>query len=65
MSSSDPIDQASDRELMDTASAVDAVRMAAAKFEKGQPGTCIHCGEDFIRLVRGRCGGCRDELGLP
>jgi hypothetical protein len=64
MSSADPIDQGCEHEQNDRDLSVAKVRAAAALMEKGQPGTCISCGYDFTRLVRGRCGKCRDELGL-
>lgn len=65
MSCADPVDQGCEHEQDDRDAGIADVRAEAAKFVKGQPGICIHCGNEFIRIVRGRCGRCRDELGLP
>lgn len=65
MSSADPIDQGCEHEQQDRDAGVETVRAEAAKFQKGSAGTCIECGVWFSRVVLGRCGGCRDELGLP
>ena len=62
MSNADPIDDAQDRALLDTAKAVEAVRRANEKFVKGEPGICYECGLEFSRTVLGLCGKCRDEL---
>lgn len=61
---SDVIDQGCEREQMDTASAVDAARRAAAKMPAGNAVTCYSCGEDSPRLVKGACAPCRDKYGL-
>ena len=34
----------------------------AAQIPKGEAGLCEECGRPRERLVRGHCGGCRDEL---
>jgi len=62
--SADQIDQACDREQEDTAKAVAAAREAASRIEIGFAGTCLECGRDLPRIVRGYCGRCRDELKL-
>jgi hypothetical protein len=33
---------------------------AAIPFDPGVPGECAECGDDSLRLVRGRCAPCRD-----
>lgn len=42
-----------------------AIREAARRMPKGEPGECIHCGIESPRLVNSACAPCRDELGLP
>jgi hypothetical protein len=60
MSNADPIDDAQDRDLLDTAKAVQAVRNEALNYVQGQPGDCLECGLFFNRVVRGMCAKCRD-----
>ena len=38
------------------------IRAQAAAMSEGDPGECIECGVEKSRLIRGLCGGCRDEL---
>lgn len=38
---------------------------ARAPVPVGAPGECAQCGEDMPRLVRGRCGFCRDGRVPP
>lgn len=61
----DVIDQGSEREQLDTANAVDAVRRAAAAIPAGSAGDCDLCGEHSMRLVQGACAPCRDKYKLP
>lgn len=62
--SADPIDNACDREQMDTEKAIAAVRKAASDIPKGKPGECIKCGEFNHRLVKKVCSPCRDWYKL-
>jgi hypothetical protein len=34
-----------------------------AQLDPGEPGECVLCGDEHIRLVRGRCPRCRDQYG--
>lgn len=63
--SADPVDQGCEHEQQDREAGIEEVRVLAAAFKKGNAGTCIECGIWFSRVVLGRCGKCRDELGLP
>lgn len=38
------------------------IKKQAAAIPKGEPGYCEECGHLKIRLVKGMCAGCRDEL---
>jgi len=60
MSNADPIDDAQDRDLLDTAKAVQAVRDRNSEFVQGHAGECNECGLYFTRVVRGMCAKCRD-----
>jgi hypothetical protein len=42
-----------------------AIRKAAQNIPEGEPGECVHCGDQSLRLVNTACARCRDELGLP
>ena len=53
----DEVDRANERAELDLAS---AIRAARAPVPVGVPGECISCGDDFPRLIGGRCGYCRD-----
>ena len=49
---------------------VDKLREAALQaprpeMPKGEPGECDWCGERNLRIVKGYCPPCRDELGFP
>ena len=37
----------------------------ASEIPVGIAGTCDLCGSDYIRLVNGACGFCRDRYKLP
>lgn len=61
----DMVDRAAeDSEILDDAT-INHIRQIAANIPKGEPGECVHCGEDFPRLVKGYCARCRDKLGRP
>lgn len=47
-----------------TAESERKVREAAGNIPVGEAGECEECGYTFERIVRGHCGGCRDDLGL-
>lgn len=36
----------------------------AAEIPPGNPGICDLCGDEYMRLVNGACGFCRDKYGL-
>lgn len=36
----------------------------AASIPKGEPGECIRCGEESLRLVNDVCARCRDKYKL-
>lgn len=36
----------------------------ARKIPKGEPGECIRCGEESLRLVNQVCARCRDKYKL-
>ena len=48
------------------------IRERAAKFDKGHPGECFFCGEEFERVISvvwkeedvDSCGRCRDRRGI-
>lgn len=40
------------------------IRKAAKQMENHGSGECEYCGYEFIRLVNGACGRCRDEFKL-
>lgn len=42
-----------------------SISAARASVPAGQPGECEECGETMPRLVRGRCGFCRDGRVPP
>lgn len=62
--SADFLDDATERELMDTASAVQAARMTCAYIPEGDPGECCWCGYVKQRIVAGACASCRDKYKL-
>lgn len=37
----------------------------ASEIPEGIAGTCDMCGNDYVRLVNGACGFCRDRYRLP
>lgn len=41
-----------------------SIAVARAPVPVGVPGECRQCGEDWPRLVRGRCAPCRDGRRL-
>lgn len=44
---------------------VKAAMIRAAEIPVGVSGTCDLCGNDYVRLVNGACGFCRDRYRLP
>lgn len=44
---------------------VKAAMIRAAEIPVGVAGTCDLCGNDYVRLVNGACGFCRDRYRLP
>jgi hypothetical protein len=61
----DVCDVSQDRlEAMDEEAAI-RIKKAAAAIPKGEPGVCQWCDGEFIRLVGGACGKCRDDYKLP
>lgn len=61
----DIFDQATERELAETAYRTQRVRDKAAAIPAGEPGDCDYCGEHSPRLVNGNCARCRDKYRLP
>jgi len=58
----DEIDRANDyAEAMREA----ALKTVNADIPEGEPGECDWCGERNLRIVKGYCPPCRDELRLP
>ncbi len=44
---------------------VKAAMRLASEIPVGIAGTCDLCGNDYVRLVGGACGYCRDRYKLP
>ncbi len=40
------------------------IRQAAAAMPVGEPGECVRCGEESLRLVNLVCAPCRDKFKL-
>lgn len=62
---SDLADKAQGIVEMENEEKLGSIRKAASQIPEGEPGECEYCGYDFIRLVGGACGRCRDIHGLP
>ena len=68
----DEIDQVSDRIDFESSISVANVCQLARGFDKGSPGDCDLCGENFERVIRVQyrgntilsCGRCRDKHGI-
>jgi hypothetical protein len=60
----DEIDDAQDREAINTENAIAKIRNLPP-MPKGEPGECDLCGEWMTRLVRGACAPCRDRYKMP
>ena len=61
----DIIDNANDRTELELDLGVLQARAAVGRMDAGEAGECDNCGSYFTRLVNGKCGFCRDALGLP
>ena len=59
----DIIDEAANIIAAEEENILHEVRKKAAEFQLGYPGECLECCEESVRLVRGLCAPCRDELG--
>ncbi len=57
----DAADMADDIQAEHLARGIAAV--AGQAFDPGEAGMCVECGEDSLRLVRGRCAPCREPKG--
>lgn len=68
----DEIDLTSDRIEFDVSVSAKLISEKAKEFDKGQPGECFLCGEEFSRVILVEkdgqqilaCGGCRDRYGI-
>lgn len=68
----DDADNADVREAVELQAKEMNIRAAAARFDKGAPGECYFCGEEFSRVVSvlwqsenvQSCGRCRDKRGI-
>lgn len=64
MNVADEADKANDTMDLERDDKINQIRKQA-QLDPGQPGECWLCGEEFIRLINGACGRCRDKHGLP
>jgi len=62
---SDEIDAQDERDTPLMNAKINHIHDLVAAIPEGEPGICNHCEEGFTRLVRGKCGRCRDLLHLP
>lgn len=58
----DIIDEANERALTETESALRKAQEVALAIPVGYPGVCLDCGFHSFRLVWGHCAPCRDEI---
>ncbi len=61
----DDVDRSVEVDALEREGAINLVLKDAAAIPAGNPGICLTCDGNSLRLVGGNCASCRDAFDLP